>query len=86
MMRRHDGLRDVLRKRLAEHLGASTHREQRVAEMAIKKETARLDVAVTLPGSPTQYLDVAIVDAFSTSVGIEMQRAKRPRHGGAEHG
>ena len=76
--RRHDGLRDLLKRRLAEHLGASTHLEQHAPSMAIQNDTARLDVAVTLPGTPTQYLDVAIVDAYSVSIGIEMQRAKRP--------
>lgn len=39
---------------------------------------ARLDVAVTTPGGTTNFLDVAIVDSYSDSVGIELQRAKHP--------
>ena len=79
MVRRHNGVRDLLLKRLAEHLGASTHIEQRVESMAgAGRREARLDVAVTVPGATTNYLDVAIVEAYSANAGVELQRADRP--------
>ena len=79
MMRRHDGLRDLLLKRVAEHTGAATHAEQRVEDMSNSgRREARLDVAVTLPGATTNYLDVAVVEAYSVNAGIEMQRARKP--------
>ena len=78
LVRRHDSVRDTLQKRLHEHLGASTHIEQRVAEMGRNGAVARLDVAVTIPGRTTNFLDVAVVDSFSDSVGIELQRAAKP--------
>ena len=78
-MRRHDGLRDLLLKRLAEHTGAATHAEQRVEEMSNGgRREARLDVAVTIPGAPTNYLDVAVVEAYSANAGIELQRERKP--------
>ena len=79
VVRRHDSVRDLLLRRLAEHLGAATHMEQRVESMAVagRRET-RLDVSVTVPGASTNFLDVAIVDAYSANGGIELQRADRP--------
>ena len=78
MLRRHDGIRDLLRKRIAEHLGAATHLEQRVDAMAGGgRREARLDVAVTVSGGPTIFLDVAIVEAYNDNIGIEMQRDKK---------
>ena len=77
VIRRHDGVRDLLHKRLAEHLGAATHLEQRVDAMAKNGRCeARLDVAVTVPGGPTNFLDVAIVEAYSENIGLELQREK----------
>ena len=77
-MRRHDGLRDLLLKRLAEHTGAATHVEQRVEDMNNSgRREARLDVAVTIPGAPTNYLDVAVVEAYSANAGIELQRERK---------
>ena len=78
LMRRHDGLRDLLLKRLAEHTGAATHVEQRVEDMNNSgRREARLDVAVTIPGAPTNYLDVAVVEAYSANAGIELQRERK---------
>ena len=77
VVRRHDGLRDLLLKRLATHLGASTHEEQHVREMAQSAATARLDVGVTIPGTATNFLDVAIVDSYSDNAGLEFQRQKQ---------
>ena len=77
-MRRHDAVRDLLLKRMSQHLGAATHLEQRVEAMAAEgRREARLDVAVTVPGGPTNYLDVAVVEAYSDNAGIELQREKR---------
>ena len=76
--RRHDSVRDMLQKRLHEHPGASTHIEQRVGEMGRNGAVARLDVAVTIPGRTANFLDVAVVDSLSDSVGIELQRAEKP--------
>ena len=79
MVRRHNCVRDLLLKRLAEHLGAATHMEQRVDSMAgAGRREARLDVAVTVPGAATHFLDVAIVEAYSSNAGIELQRMERP--------
>lgn len=79
LVRRHNGVRDLLLRRLAEHLGASTHIEQRVESMAGGgRREARLDVAVTVPGATTHYLDVAVVEAYSENAGVELQRAERP--------
>ena len=72
-------MRDVLLRRLAEHLGAATHTEQRAEGMARDgRREARLDVAVTVPGATTNYLDVAITDAYSLNAGTELQRAEKP--------
>ena len=76
--RRHNSIRDMLKRRLAEDLGAATHDEQRVEAMAGGCRTeARLDVAVTLVGKPTVYLDVAVVDAYSTNAAMELARCQR---------
>lgn len=78
LVRRHYGVRDLLLRRLAEHLGASAHIEQRVASMACGgRREARLDVAVTVPGATTHYLDVAVVEVYSSNAGVELQRAGR---------
>ena len=79
VVRRHNCVRDLLVRRLPEHLGAATHEEQRSEEMiGGGRREARLDVAVTLPGVTTNYLDVAVTDAYSVNAGTELQRAQRP--------
>ena len=77
--RQHDAIRDLLCRRVAADLAAATTIEQRIAgEHEDAAEGARLDVAVSLPGNATEYLDVSVVDAFSENAATEFGRARKP--------
>ena len=73
----HDGLRDVLRKRLATHLSADTHEEQQVRDMAQSATVAKSDIGVHFSKATTHVLDVAVVETYSTSTVLELQRQQR---------
>ena len=76
--RQHDAIRDLLCRRLASDLSATTTIEQRISGMHEEAaEGARLDVAVSRIGTATEYLDVAVVDAFSATAATEVCRARK---------
>ena len=43
-----------------------------------ERSTARLDVAVGLPGQATVYLDTTVVDAYSENAATEEERLRHP--------
>ena len=71
-------IRDLLLRRLASDLSATTTIEQRISGMhEDAAEGARLDVAVSRIGVATEYLDVAVVDAYSATAATEVCRARK---------
>ena len=71
--RQHDAIRDLLLRRLASGLSATATIGQRISGMhADAAEGVRLDVAVSRIGMATEYLDVAVVDAYSATAATEV--------------
>ena len=81
LLRRHDGLRDLIAGRLSADLSVPCLTEQRCPQFDKAKpdgtmSEARLDIATDIDGT-TALIDVSVVDVFSTNLALERQRSRR---------